>query len=191
MSFHLPIRRLAPVLGLALALCALAAALLGAPATLAQTHKRACPASGSHHAKAHAPHGCRQPSHGSRTKSAARRAHRHKSRRVHRTRTGGRSGARLRNAPAARCEDGSAPVRAQDGSFSCEDGSQPECPSGATPMPSSSRHTLVCVTSGEEGESSGEEALECEEAEEDQSCVPGEAEAAEPGCPAPQCELES
>jgi hypothetical protein len=44
----------------------------------------------------------------------------------------------------AACEDGSAPIQAGDGSFSCVDESQPVCENGSIPTPSSSGTTLVC-----------------------------------------------
>jgi hypothetical protein len=44
----------------------------------------------------------------------------------------------------ATCEDGSAPVMAGDGSFSCDDESAPGCENGSVPTLSSDRSTLVC-----------------------------------------------
>lgn len=45
----------------------------------------------------------------------------------------------------AECEDGSAPERAGDGSFACEDESQPACPDGSHPTPSDDGSMLVCL----------------------------------------------
>jgi hypothetical protein len=42
------------------------------------------------------------------------------------------------------CEDESAPLQVGDGSYSCEDGSEPECEDGSSPTLSSAS-TLVCV----------------------------------------------
>ena len=61
------------------------------------------------------------------------------------------------------CEDGSAPVRAHDGSFSCEDGSEPLCEDGATPVRSKDGTRLLCPVFTEEEASAAE--AECEEAE--------------------------
>jgi len=55
----------------------------------------------------------------------------------------------------ATCEDGSAPVRASDGSFFCDDESQPVCEDGSTPVVSSSGLTLVCA--GESSDSGANE----------------------------------
>lgn len=60
--------------------------------------------------------------------------------------------------PEAVCEDGSAPVRAGDGSFSCDDESLPVCEDGSVPVPSSSGSTLVCG-----GESSVADEVGCED----------------------------
>lgn len=46
----------------------------------------------------------------------------------------------------AECEDGSAPERSGDGSFACEDESQPSCPDGSRPTPSDDGSMLVCLT---------------------------------------------
>jgi hypothetical protein len=59
------------------------------------------------------------------------------------------------------CEDGSAPVRAGDGSFSCDDESQPVCEDGAVPASSSSGMTLVC--GAESGAGSAAAEVGCED----------------------------
>lgn len=61
----------------------------------------------------------------------------------------------------ATCEDGSSPVPGPAGSFSCRDGSEPECEDGAAPVAARSATTLVCPATGEEGPESEEG--ECEE----------------------------
>jgi hypothetical protein len=61
----------------------------------------------------------------------------------------------------AACEDGSAPVRAADGSFSCDDESQPVCEDGSTPTLSSDGSTLLCA--GEPSQSSGVAEAVCED----------------------------
>jgi hypothetical protein len=60
--------------------------------------------------------------------------------------------------PEAVCEDASAPVRASDGSFSCDDESLPVCEDGSVPVPSSSGSTLICG-----GESSLADEVGCED----------------------------
>jgi hypothetical protein len=65
----------------------------------------------------------------------------------------------------AECEDGSAPERAGDGSFACEDGSQPACTDGSTPRLSDDGSMLVCLVHGAPPSSSGGEADEVEEDE--------------------------
>lgn len=62
---------------------------------------------------------------------------------------------------AAVCEDGSAPIRAGDGSFSCVDESQPVCEDGSVPTPSSSGTTLVC--GAEPSDDSGVTEVTCED----------------------------
>ncbi len=91
----------------------------------------------------------------------------------------------------ARCGDGSAPLHAGDGSFSCNDGSKPECEDGATPKVSNNGKSLVCLVAAAGGASAGE--TECEE--EEPSCGTG-SESGEQACEAsgedssPACEGE-
>jgi hypothetical protein len=47
-------------------------------------------------------------------------------------------------APPATCDDGTAPTLSGEASFSCQDGSEPICESGAGAVPSSDGSTLVC-----------------------------------------------
>lgn len=62
---------------------------------------------------------------------------------------------------SAVCEDESAPVRAGDGSYSCDDGSEPLCQDGAMPTFSNNGSTLICkpLTPAEEA-AEGAEAFE-------------------------------
>ncbi len=59
------------------------------------------------------------------------------------------------------CEDGSAPVPAGQGSFSCDDESMPVCEDGSIPAPSSSGSTLVCGP--ESSDDSGAVEVGCDE----------------------------
>jgi hypothetical protein len=52
-------------------------------------------------------------------------------------------------------------MRAGDGSFSCRDGSEPECEGESTPARAPNGATLVCPVGREEG--AGPEEPECEE----------------------------
>ena len=56
---------------------------------------------------------------------------------------------------AAICEDGSVPIRAHDGSFSCDDGSEPGCENGSEPILSGDRSALVCEVGPGEGAAPG------------------------------------
>ena len=64
----------------------------------------------------------------------------------------------------ARCESGQTPVHGANGSFSCSDGSEPECEDGAEPTRSSNGRSLVCAILDGEGEEEAESGeSECEE----------------------------
>jgi hypothetical protein len=156
---------------LALALSAFVAALLGPAQTLAQAHKASCP---SVHAKAkHGAHACTQPSH--KPKRHAKHASKRKTRKK-------KHPASQATVPAY-CEDGSAPLRAGDGSFSCDDGSEPECEDGAAPKASRNGKSLVCLVATED--EAGASEAECEE--EGLSCGTG----SEQACEAPAGEESS
>jgi hypothetical protein len=164
---------------LALSLSAFVVALFGPAQTLAQAHKASCP-SAVHAKTKHGAHACTQPSH--KTKRHAK----HSAKKKTHKKTHGASQA---TAPA-HCEDGSAPLRASDGSFACDDGSEPECEDGATPKASRTGNSLVCLVAAE-GEASASEA-ECEE--EGLGCSAG-SESGEQACEAaegssPACEGE-
>jgi hypothetical protein len=169
MTTAFPSRRLALIAALALTLCALAAALLGATSTLAQTRRAAC-AGAAAHAK-HESHGC-----------GAGKGHRASGRRGrHKRRKGKRHGKRATHALiAARCADGSLPVLGAESTFVCDDGSEPQCESGATPLPTSNGQQLVCPIIGETETGAGE--AECEEAEEEENEALGQGEQASQAC---------
>lgn len=48
----------------------------------------------------------------------------------------------------AECEDSGAPERGGDGSYACQDGSQPACSDGSDPTPSDNGSMLVCLVQG-------------------------------------------
>jgi hypothetical protein len=152
----LSLRRLASALALGLSLGVLAAAaLLGPAQTLAQTHRATCPSSGAH-SKAKHGHGCAKP---------ARKGKSHRTAKHHAKRTKTKAGSSASGAfVPARCEDGSLPVAAANGSFSCDDGSEPECENGAAPTRSSKDKKLLCPVSTHNEPGAGE--AECEEREE-------------------------
>jgi hypothetical protein len=177
LTANIPFRRLARMLALALSLGALAAALLGASQTLAQTHRAACSTSGVHAARVKS-HPAACPTHKGRQHHAAKPHGKHGHRK---TKGKGKGRSRVQQHPvAARCENGSVPTSVGEGSFSCEDGSEPECENGATPTPSSDGTTLLC-SPGSEREAGASEP-ECEENEEAETSCTGEpsAQACEP-----------
>ena len=141
-------RRLASILTLVVFLAVLATALLGPAQTLAQTRKSSCA-----HARAkHSAHACGLASH----KGGAHRSNRHRGRHKLANTTG-------ETVPAlepASCEDGSTPIREVNGSFSCADGSEPECEDGASPSHSRNGKSLLCPVIAELESESGE--AECE-----------------------------
>ena len=157
MHLRLP-RRLALAVTLALSLSAFAVALLGPAQTLAQAHKAAC-LNAAHAKTKHGVHACTQSTH------KPKRHAKHSSKKKTRKKTD----KALQSTVPAHCEDASLPVRASDGSFSCDDGSEPECEDGATPTPSRNGKSLVCAVLSE-GEAGASEA-ECEE--EDLGCAAG------------------
>jgi hypothetical protein len=59
---------------------------------------------------------------------------------------------------SALCEDETAPLRAGNGSYSCDDGSEPLCQDGAIPTVSRSGSTLICkpLTAAEEAAAGAE-----------------------------------
>jgi len=148
---HAP--RLALALTLTATLSVLGTALLGPAQTLAQTRRAAC-STGAHAKSRHAgAHACAQSSH---KLKAGKRHGKHSS-----TKKTSRTGSPGSQAVAALCQDGSAPVRGGDGSFSCADGSEPTCEDGATPTSTRNGKSLLCPAASE-GEPASVE-TECEE----------------------------
>lgn len=160
-----PAPRPASLLTVALALAAFAAALLAPAQTLAHAHRSRCP-------HAHATSKCGAPA----CKQSSRKRKGHHTgkcatRRASAPRAGAPLDARSRakkrhSSPSqplaeAQCANSSPPVSSGEGSFTCEDGSEPQCEDGAIPTPRSS--LLVCPVIFEEESSSGE--AECEEEE--------------------------
>jgi hypothetical protein len=138
-------RRLALTLTLVLSLVAFAAALLLGPSqTLAKAHVSTC--SSAHPKTKCTGHACAHMGKGRHTSKCAKH---HKKK------------AKPPAQVAARCEDGSTPARAGDGSFSCEDGSLPACANGAIPTPSRNGRSLLCPIIVEEEAEAGE--TECED----------------------------
>jgi hypothetical protein len=185
MSAHRHIRGLARPLLLALSLLALAVALAGPSETFAQTHRTSC--SSSHAKGRRATRTCPQASHKTATRPAAkRRVKRHaKARSRH-----GAHGSKAKSFVPAVCEDGSPPVLGAEGSFSCQDGSEPLCEDGATPARSGNGESLVCAMASEPEATGGEAECEEPEAEEGSSCSV-EAQAGEQACEASLCEVGS
>jgi hypothetical protein len=142
-------RSVASVLTLAVVFAAVMMVALLAPSqTLAQTHKRAC----SHAKVKRGAHTCVQSLH----KGRARHANKHRGKH-----TLGTSPATSPVFEPASCEDGNAPIQEANGSFSCTDGSEPECENGATPTRSRNGKSLLCLVIAEPEAESGE--AECEE----------------------------
>lgn len=161
-----PARLLSVALALALSLAVLVAALLAPSQTLAQTHRPTCSTSAAQSKTKGTVHACAQSSH-----KGKGRSHAHHATKRH-AEHGGAKHPLVKKSPktappappappAASCEDGSAPVRANDGSFSCKDGSEPACEDSSNPTRSSSDTSLVCPVSSEGGSGSSE--AECEE----------------------------
>jgi hypothetical protein len=141
------------MLTLAVSLAVLTAALLGPSQTLAQTRKLTCVNATIHTRAKRGAHGCTRSSH-------KRKAHHPTGRHTRHALVKAPQEVTPAVTPAA-CEDGSAPVQAGDGSFSCGDDSEPECEDGSAPMRSADGKSLVCLLPSE-GESEAGEA-ECEE----------------------------
>jgi len=170
----------------ALTLTVLCAALLGAPQSLASARHSGCRASASAHG------GSRRSS----TADAARACthtdkgrghHAAKPHRKHR-RTKGKGHRRSSHQRSdlftpALCADGTAPTSLGEGSFSCDDGSEPGCKDGATPVIAADGASLVCAVALE-GELLGGECEEeaqgaCEAEDDEREC---EAASASGGC---------
>lgn len=159
---------------LLLCLALLTAVLAPAPDALAQAQKTPCARSkpASHRSKC--------PQHGAKggRRGSSKGSHRHpaKSRgAAHAVKT------HARNAPAAPlltpavCADESEPLRASNGTFSCDDGSQPGCEDESSPI--REHHSLACVvTAPPAGESN------CPEEGAGSFCLTGSSGSGEPVC---------
>ena len=154
-----------------LSMVAVAALLVLPGQAIARTQKTACTASSKAHS-GRGGHACSQSTHASKSlqkgKTRARskvKGHHAKHATVkarHSGKTTHAGGARhpdqkkpapkdgAKTPPAtsttgATCKDGSAPVREEDGSFGCDDGSEPGCEDGSAPVLSSDGSTLLCI----------------------------------------------
>lgn len=162
MPIGIPTLRLTQLPALAVLLAVLVMALLGPSQTLAQARKVACSPSATHTKAGRRARVCVRSSHKGKAHHATKRDAKHAV-----DKKAPKASSPAPATVAAYCEDGSAPVRAGDGSFSCADGSEPECEGGATPRPSRNGKRLVCpvATEGEAGSSEAEceaeEALGC------------------------------
>jgi hypothetical protein len=163
-----PSARLTTALTLALALLALLVTLLGPAQTLAQTRK-ACSTPTSRARTTHAARTCPQSS---RRGKKTRHSSKHHAKHAPAKNTSQTSTPASASVQPARCEGGQTPVRAADGTFSCSDGSEPECEDGATPTASRKGNSLVCPVSSVAESSST--ASECEEEESGCATAAGE-----------------
>jgi hypothetical protein len=156
-----PSARLATALTLALSLLALVVTLLGPAQTLAQT-RRACSSTTGRSNTKHAGRTCSQASRRGKKKRRSRRHHTKLAAAKNGSPTGVPAAASVE---PALCEGGQTPVRAANGTFSCSDGSEPECENGATPKASRRGNSLVCPVASEPESSSSTAACEAEEEE--------------------------
>jgi hypothetical protein len=149
--------RLTAALTLALALVALLATLLGPAQTSAQS-RRACSTPTS---QAKTKHAARTCSRSSRRGKKTRHSRKHHAKHAPAKNTSQTSTSASGLVQPAHCESGQTPVHGTDGTFSCGDGSEPECENGATPTASRKGNSLVCPVASEAESSSS--AAECEE----------------------------
>jgi len=151
LTTSLPGRRLITPLTSALSLAVAVAVLALALQATAQARRAACrPLPGAHHR--HGARACARSGHRSRA-HARRRANGHHSRHA----VGRRGRANLpatSSRTAAVCANGSEPILAGSGFFSCNDGSEPACPGGASPAPSGDGSALVCDVASADSASS-------------------------------------
>jgi hypothetical protein len=138
-------RRVTIALPLALVAAALALLLFGPAVALGQAARADCASSSGHGARV--VRACRARRHGTHARSKGRKHHakhavgkrKKKSKHNSSERTPAAS-----TSPPATCEDASAPIPGGDGSYSCEDGSEPACASGVEPVRSSDGSKLLC-----------------------------------------------
>ncbi len=131
--------------------------------TLASSHRPTCStaAAHAHSTSAHAHTGprCSHSAHGQKGKPGAHHTSGH-----HAKHHPVKKKAAPKHAPTtvpASCEDGSSPVRAAGGSFSCKDDSRPDCEDGSTPTRSDAG--LRCPAPSQAEDPEDEEESECEE----------------------------
>jgi hypothetical protein len=161
------------MLALAFLTATIVVLLVLSPQAVAQARKAACSSSVTTHPE-RGTRACARASHTSEP-SQKRRTHRRPKVKGHHSRhAGARKGTAKTKTKAAKrtdksatggqtralCENGSAPVRASDGSFSCADESEPVCPDGSTPVLSSNGSTLLCDV---KASSSGSSEAVCED----------------------------
>ncbi|HEY4427360.1 MAG TPA: hypothetical protein VGN08_04080 [Solirubrobacteraceae bacterium] len=200
-------RRLTVVPALTACLAALAF-LLGVPAQAqARVHahgstKRAQSSTCRHPSaarRARAHHACVRASHRSKAPAHHSKKHPHSAVRHAKPSTGAKpAGATSSaNGEAARCEDGSAPLRVGSEVFECQDGSEPRCEAGSALTISDDGSTLLCAAvmptapGGEEGGCAEGSACapeapgpDCAEASEASAGGDPSASCEEPGAPA-------
>jgi hypothetical protein len=147
----------ASMLALAFLTATIVVLLVLSPQAVAQARKAACPSSVAAHPKRET-RACAQARHTSKPSHKSGAHRRSKVKGHHSRHAGAKKGAAKMKAAKKRdrspargqtravCENGSAPVQASDGSFSCADESEPACPNGSTPVLSSNGSTLLCDT---------------------------------------------
>jgi hypothetical protein len=173
----LPVRHLAGTFAVSLVLLL---ALLAAPVqTLAQTHT-ARRASCSTRAGAHAKSASGRASCLAHRRKAAvpHTAKRHTAKHMHSKAHKPTKAAAPRLAPAS-CEDETTPVRQSNGSFACDDGSEPACEDESSPIRSG--HALACVIPPGTSPSPSPGEAPCETTAES-FCYTGSAGGTEPSC---------
>jgi hypothetical protein len=156
------------------------------PQAMAQARKPACPSSSTAHPGRGA-HACarsrRTPKSGHSGKAHVRRQghhSRHAAGKKKQTATNKATSLPAASRTVAVCEDGSGPVRAGDGSFSCEDGSEAACENGASATIARDGTRLVCGVGSSGGSGSAEPACEAasppaQESDGSVSCAEGSA----------------
>jgi hypothetical protein len=128
-----------------LLLLAVGALLLALPtASLARTHKASCHAT-------HAKRATRKCSTAARKTKSLHGAHAGKPANKP-VKPSAQASLTPEESGEAKCEDGSAAITSGEGLFSCDDGSEPSCPTGLTAIPSSDGSNLLCEAIPAEGE---------------------------------------
>ncbi len=170
---------------LALVLLAALAALLCRPApSSAKAATSACP-SASTHAKQRV-RACAGRTHSGHSHGKAKGRHSGHHHPIHRKKATQHSAVHSPAAVAkpATCEDGSQPINDGESSFSCADGSEPVCASGAEPTPAKSGAKLLCPAPTASGAEWSE--AECEDGSAPERSPAGSyacEDGSRPGCP--------